>query len=213
MSIRSDSELISGQINKSNRALKPELAKYLAAVRSMEKYFLGFSVRSFSRTKNKQADQLAKAAAQFDPLPPDVFFETLKQASVNCAEEPAKFVNAITSEDWRAAIMAYLRGHFVPEDEKEEKRMALRARNYRIIGEELYRGGVCAPLLKCISREDGKQLLEEIHAGMCSSHIATRALVSKAFREGFYWPSAVADAHDVMEPAGVCSRSFDESGG
>ena len=59
LSIRSDSELISGQINKSNRALKPELAKYLAAVRSMEKYFLGFSIRSFSRTKNKQADQLA----------------------------------------------------------------------------------------------------------------------------------------------------------
>jgi len=113
--------LISGQINKSNRALKPELAKYLAAVRSMEKYFLGFSIRSFSRTKNKQVDQLAKAAAQFDPLPPDVFFETLKQASVNCAEEPAKFINAITSEGWRAAIMAYLHGHFVPEDEKEEK--------------------------------------------------------------------------------------------
>ena len=149
--------MITGQINKSNMALKPELAKYLAAVRSMEKYFLGFSIRSFSRTKNKQADQLAKAAAQFDPLPPDVFFETLKQASVNCAEEPTKFINAITSEDWRAAtIMAYLHGHFVPEDEKEEKRMALRARNYRIIDEELYRGGVCAPLLKCISREEGK---------------------------------------------------------
>ena len=152
----------------------------------MEKYFLGFSIRSFSRMKNKQADQLAKATAQFNPLPPDIFFETLKQASVICAEEPAKFVNAITSEDWRAAIMAYLRGHFIPEDEKEEKRMALRARNYRILGEELYRGGVCAPLLKCISREEGKQLLVEIHAGMCSSHIATRALVGKAFREGFY---------------------------
>ena len=82
--------------------------------------------------------------------------------------------------------MAYLCGLLVSEDEKEEKRMALRARNYRIIGEELYRGGVCAPLLKCISREEGKQLLEEIHAGMCSSHIATRALVGKAFREGFY---------------------------
>jgi len=78
---------------------------------------------------------------QFDPLPPDVLFETLKQASVNCAKEPAKFINAITNEDWRATIMAYLRGHFVPEDEKEQKRMALRARNYKIIGEESYRGG------------------------------------------------------------------------
>ena len=37
--------------------------------------------------------------------------------------------------------MAYLRGHFVPEDDKEEKRMALRARNYKIINEDLYLGG------------------------------------------------------------------------
>jgi len=74
----------------------------------------------------------------------------------------------------------------VSEDNKEEKRMALRARNYKIINENLYRGGVYAPLLKCISCEEGRQLLEEIHAGMCSSHIATRALVGKAFREGFY---------------------------
>ena len=88
---------------------------------------------------------LAKAAAQCDPLPPEVFFETLKQGSVNCAEEPAKFINAITSEDWRATIMAYLCGHFVPEDNKEEKRMALCARNYRIINEDLYRGGSARP--------------------------------------------------------------------
>ena len=32
LTIRSDSELITSQINKSNRALKPELAKFLAAV-------------------------------------------------------------------------------------------------------------------------------------------------------------------------------------
>jgi hypothetical protein len=52
-------------------------------------------------------------------------------------------VNAITSKDWRATIMAFLRGHFVPEDEKVERRMAHRARNYTIINEDLYRRGVC----------------------------------------------------------------------
>ena len=81
---------------------------------------------------------MAKAVAENDPLQPIVFFETLKIGSVNYAEEPVKFVNAISSEDWRATIMAYLRGHFVPEDEKEEKKMSLRARNYSIINEELY---------------------------------------------------------------------------
>jgi len=34
--------------------------------------------------------------------------------------------------------MAYLRGHFIPEDEKEEKRMALRAHSYSVINEDLY---------------------------------------------------------------------------
>ena len=118
LSIRSDSELITNHIGKTYKALKTELAMYLAAVRSMEKYFLGFSMRSFPRIQNKQADVLAKAAAENDPLPPDVFFETIKSGSVNCAEEPAKFVNAISSEDWRSKIMAYLRLHFVPKDEK-----------------------------------------------------------------------------------------------
>jgi len=138
LSIKSDSEIITNHIGKTYRALKPELAKYLAAVCSMEKYFLGFSVRSFPRLQNKQADVLAKAAAENDPLPSDVFFETLRSGSINCAEEPAKFVNAISSEDWRSMIMAYLRGHFVPEDEKEEKRLALRARSYSIVNDTLY---------------------------------------------------------------------------
>ena len=144
--------MITGHINNSNRALKLELAKYLAAVRSMEKFFLGFSIRSFPKTQNKQADILAKAVAQYDPLPPDVFYETLKQSSINCAKDPAKFINAITSKDWRATIMAYLRGHFVPEDDKEEKRMALRARNYKIINGDLYRGGLRAPPKMHLSR-------------------------------------------------------------
>ena len=98
--------------------------------------------------------------------------------------------------------MAHLRGHFVPEDEKEEKKMALRARSYKIINEQLYQGGSVRPSV----RDEGKQLLTEIHAGMCSSHIGTKALVGKAFREGFYWPSVVADAHDVMRTCPNCQR-------
>ena len=41
---------------------------------------------------------------------------------------------------------------------------------------------------------------------MCSSHIETRALVGKAFREGFYWPSAVADAHEIVRTCPNCQK-------
>ena len=39
LSIKSDSELITNHIGKTYRAFNPELAKYLAAVRSMEFFF------------------------------------------------------------------------------------------------------------------------------------------------------------------------------
>jgi hypothetical protein len=54
----------------------------------MEKYFLGFGVRSFPRALNKKADELAKAAAKQNPLPPDVFFETLTHGSIHSDEAP-----------------------------------------------------------------------------------------------------------------------------
>jgi hypothetical protein len=91
-------------------------------------------------------------------------------------------VNAIHSEDWCAPIVAAIKGYYESEDGVVDKRVAIRARNYNIIDDNLYRKGMCAPLLKCISATEGKQLLHEIHSGMCSHHIGTRALVQKAFR-------------------------------
>ena len=39
--------------------------------------------------------------------------------------------------------------------------------------------------------------------GMCFLYINTRALVGNAFHEGFYWPSAVVNAHEVVR---TCSN-------
>ena len=78
--------------------------------------------------------------------------------------------------------MAYLRGHFEPADEKEGKRMFQRARSYTLYEGELYKSGVVAPWLKCVTMAEGQELLKEIHSGLCGSHIGVRPLVAKAFR-------------------------------
>ena len=46
--------------------------------------------------------------------------------------------------------------------------------------------------------EEGKELLAEIHKGMCGSHIRSRALDGKAFRQGFYWPTTLQDAIELV---------------
>jgi hypothetical protein len=59
-------------------------------------------------------------------------------------------------------------------------------------------------LMKCIKQEDCIKLLEEIHSGHCGNHAASRALVGKAFRAGFHWPSAVADTEKLVRHCAIC---------
>lgn len=76
--------------------------------------------------ENDEADRLAKAVVQRQPMPPDVFYETICTPSTK--ELASKTVNAIERFDWRAKIMAYLRGHFEPHDETELNRLKQKAK-------------------------------------------------------------------------------------
>jgi hypothetical protein len=40
--------------------------------------------------------------------------------------------------------------------------------------------------MKCVPREEGKDILEEIYKGVCGNHASSCTLVSKAFRQAFY---------------------------
>jgi hypothetical protein len=74
-----------------------------------------------------------------------------------------------------------------------------RSANYIIIGTEVYwRSASNGMLMKCILRYEGLKLLQEIHGGECGNHAASANLVGKAFRLGFYWLTAMADAQDLV---------------
>ena len=161
---------MAGHIEKDYKARDPKLAKYLQFLREQEKYFEGFTVKNISRIDNSDADEIAKAIAQNTSLPQDVSFQVLTHASIKAKQEVPREVHIIQSENWRAPIMAYLRGHYEPEDEVNKVRMKHRTRNYKIINNQLYKQGICEPLLKCISAEEGKELLSEIHEGICGTH-------------------------------------------
>jgi hypothetical protein len=74
--------------------------------------------------------------------------------------------------------------------------LARRAKSFVLLGDgkELYHRSPSGILQRCISIAEGQELLQEIHSGACGYHAAPRALVGNAFRQGFYWPTAVADA-------------------
>ncbi|XP_073363338.1 uncharacterized protein [Aegilops tauschii subsp. strangulata] len=54
--------------------------------------------------------------------------------------------------------------------------------------------------------EQGIDILLDIHQGECGHHTASRSLVAKAFRHGFYWPTALQDAESLVLECEGCQR-------
>jgi hypothetical protein len=208
--LKTDSQVISGHVDKSSKARDPKLEKYLDAVRRLEASFEGFSVKNIPRGENEHADLLAKSAAHGLPLPSEVFFETIKAPSVELMERAVLTISLVHSEDWTTEIVSFLQGNFLLDDEGYNKRMEARIRAYVIIEGELYKHGVFSPFLKCLSRTKGQELMKEIHAGLCGAHIGSWPLLGNVFGQGFYWPKVASDEAELVQKCENCQRCAKE---
>jgi hypothetical protein len=90
-------------------------------------------------------------------------------------------------------------------DKNLVEQLIRRAKSYILVGDKLYRWGASSGvLMKCVPREEGKGILEEIHKGVCGNHASSRTLVSKAFRRAFCWPTALGDAEELVRRCRGC---------
>jgi hypothetical protein len=106
-------------------------------------------------------------------------------------------------EDWREAYIDFIRDQRLPAGmdarSTEVARVMRRSKDFVLVDSKLYRRGArSGVLMKCVTREDGCDILQEIHEGICSNHGASRTLVGKAYRAGFWWPTTVSDAEDLV---------------
>jgi hypothetical protein len=73
----------------------------------------------------------------------------------------------------------------LPSNKEEATRIIRRSKNYVLVGDSLYRRAASSGvLLKYVSREKGKEILDEIHSGCCGNHAASRTLVEKLYVPG-----------------------------
>ena len=75
---------------------------------------------------------------------------------------------------------------------------------WSVLLHELYKRSHTKILQLCIPVEQGKLLLSDIHDGVCGHHAVPRTLVGNAFQQGFYWPTAVADAEQIVRTYEGC---------
>jgi hypothetical protein len=108
---------------------------------------------------------------------------------------------APSTADWRDKYIAWMDRGELPSDRSEARRIARMAKSFA--GEQ-YKRAASIILQRCVPIPEGRELLRDIHAGVCGHHAAPRTLVGNAFRQGFYWPTAVADASEIVRTCEGC---------
>ena len=87
----------------------------------------------------------------------------------------------VVPPEWTLPILRYLQKQELPEDEVEAKQVVRKAKSYSVINNELYRNSVTKLPQRCISEEEGRLILQDIHSGECGHHASSRTMVAKAF--------------------------------
>jgi hypothetical protein len=108
------------------------------------------------------------------------------------------------AEDWRAKYLTWIDRGELPLDRSEARRIARKAKSFTIIGGEMYKCAASDILQWCIPIPHGRDLIRDIHAGMYGHHAVPRTLVGNAFRQGFYWPTMVVDANEIVRTCEGC---------
>jgi hypothetical protein len=111
----------------------------------------------------------------------------------------------VITRSWTQDFIDYIKESKLPANREETNRIIRRSKNYVLVGDNLHRRVVLSGvLLKCTSREEGKEILEEIHSGCCGNHAASRTLVGKTFRTIFHWPTVLKDAEELVRQCKGC---------
>jgi hypothetical protein len=199
--------VVISQINKEWDCSNDAMGKYCTAVWKLEDKFEGLEFHHVERDHNVAADALSKLGSSRTQVPPGVFVQEVPRSSISM--DQIEECNTLSqpesnSNDWREPIIRYIKNEEEPDDKNIAEHIARQSAHYTLIGETLYRRGASGVLMKYILSATGKQLLDEVHAGQCGVHAASRTLVGKVFRSGFYWPTAKSDAAELVERCEVC---------
>jgi hypothetical protein len=97
-----------------------------------------------------------------------------------------------------------LKDNILPDDSASADQIARLAKRYTLVEGDLYRRGANDVLMRCITQEEGCELLVEVHGGECGNHVSSYTLVSKAFQHCFYWPTTLQDAAELVKTCRAC---------
>jgi len=193
-----DSLLVIQQVNKEWGINRDTMDAYVEEIRKLENKFSGLEIHHVDRDNNVGADVLSKLGSTRAAVPPRVFVYELHHPSIKVQSQQTTDAGApatvkellMIEEDWQIQFIDFIREFKLPPHVEaksaEAARIIRRSKGFVLVGDNLYRRSASVILMKCVTLEEGRDILGEIHEGVCGNYATSRTLVGNAYRSGFF---------------------------
>ena len=84
------------------------------------------------------------------------------------------------ADTWMTPIIAYLEQETLPDGRNEARKIMRQAARYTMVDGVLYRRGYSLPLLRCITPDQSKNLLAEVHEGFVEIMLGGRVYLKRS---------------------------------
>ena len=111
-------------------------------------------------------------------------------------------IPAISADDWRKEIIDYLED----PSKKVERRVRFQATKYVLLEDELYYRTVDGILLRCLGDDEAKNLMGEIHEGVCGAHQSAFKMKWMIRRNVYFWPTILEDCFKYFKGCQGCQK-------
>ena len=144
-----------------------------------------------ARAQNRHANSLTTLASSIaKDIPRLIKVELVPEPSIKVAgNEGATRIDVTTvatlGPSWMDPIIDFLADDRILDDEKEANKVHRVAAQYWSRDQKLYRRSFRGPYLSCLHPEKVGQPLNELHEGVCDSHVEGRSLAHRAMTQGF----------------------------
>ncbi|XP_026378590.1 uncharacterized protein LOC113273034 [Papaver somniferum] len=215
-----DSILVVNQFLGTYRAKEERMALYMDRMRELENEFDQFSIGQRPRMENRHADALTNLSSAVET--DTTRFVWGERAATSAHGDTENIDNNMDVDspviddsgnhvknvaDWRHPYIQYLTTGELPEDEHLASKVKKNAWRYSMIEGQLYRKPVALePFLRCISAEEGQQILAEAHEGICGSYSGGRSHAHRILTQGYFWPYMQKDFKEYAQKCVPCQE-------
>jgi len=88
--------------------------------------------------------------------------------------------------------------------QKVSRKLRYKSIKYVLLDEQLYDKTIDGVLLRCLSQEDAKVIMGEVHEGVCGAHQSAYKMKWIILRSGYFWLTMLEDCFEYYKGCQDC---------